>query len=47
MIQQVTRGIKIKVMQNFEGTFYRYIKLTEAQKNWTHPSTNAIYKPNK
>ena len=32
---------------NFEGTFYRYIKLTEAQKNWTHPSTNPIHKPNK
>jgi glycosyltransferase involved in cell wall biosynthesis len=31
---------------NFEGTFYRYIKLTEAQKNWTHPSTNPIHKPN-
>ena len=32
---------------NFEGTFYRYIKLTEAQKNWSHPSTNPIHKPNK
>jgi glycosyltransferase involved in cell wall biosynthesis len=32
---------------NFEGTFYRYIKLTEAQKNWTPPSTNPINKPNK
>jgi len=32
---------------NFEGTFYRYIKLTEAQKNWTHPITNPIHKPNK
>ena len=32
---------------NFEGTFYRYIKLTEAQKNWKPPSTNPINKPNK
>ena len=32
---------------NFEGTFYRYIKLTEAQKNWSPPSTNPINKPNK
>ena len=31
---------------NFEGTFYRYIKLTEAQKNWSPPSTNPIHKPN-
>ena len=27
---------------NFEGTFYRYIKLTEAQKNWNPPSINPI-----
>jgi glycosyltransferase involved in cell wall biosynthesis len=32
---------------NFEGTFYRYIKLTEAQKKWTHPNTNPIHKANK
>jgi len=32
---------------NFEGTFYRYIKLTEAQKTWAHPRTNPIHKPNK
>ena len=32
---------------NFEGTFYRYIKLTEAQKNWTHPSCKAIHKGSK
>ena len=25
---------------NFEGTFYRYIKLTEAQKNWKLPQNN-------
>ncbi len=29
---------------NFEGTFYRYIKLTEAQKNWTPPSVKPLYK---
>ena len=27
---------------NFEGTFYRYIKLTEAQKNWKAPSSSQI-----
>ena len=27
---------------NFEGTFYRYIKLMEAQKNWTPPTINPI-----
>ena len=32
---------------NFEGTFYRYIKLTEAQKNWKSPSTNPIHNSNK
>jgi len=32
---------------NFEGTFYRYIKLTEAQKNWSPPSTNPIHKAKK
>lgn len=29
---------------NFEGTFYRYIKLTEAQSEWTAPSVDPIYK---
>jgi glycosyltransferase involved in cell wall biosynthesis len=29
---------------NFEGTFYRYIKLTEAQKNWKTPKVKPIYK---
>jgi len=29
---------------NFEGTFYRYIKLTEAQKNWAPPGNNPIHK---
>ena len=32
---------------NFEGTFYRYIKLTETQKNWAHPSTSPILKTDK
>ena len=32
---------------NFEGTFYRYIKLTEAQKNWAPPNTNPIHKAKK
>ena len=27
MVQQVTRGIKIKVKQNFEGTFYKNYKI--------------------
>jgi glycosyltransferase involved in cell wall biosynthesis len=30
---------------NFEGTFYRYIKLTEKQKNWNPPTTKPIHKP--
>ena len=30
---------------NFEGTFYRYIKLMEAQKNWETPITSPIQKP--
>ena len=30
---------------NFEGTFYRYIKLMEAQKNWKTPITSPIQKP--
>lgn len=29
---------------NFEGTFYRYIKLTEAQKNWKVPAVEPIDK---
>jgi len=29
---------------NFEGTFYRYIKLTEVQKNWEKPKTKVIHK---
>jgi len=32
---------------NFEGTFYRYIKLTESQKNWKPPSSNPIHNLNK
>ena len=31
---------------NFEGTFYRYIKLTEAQANWKTPSVEPIHKKN-
>ena len=31
MVQQVTRGIKISVQTDFEGTFYRYVKLMEFQ----------------
>ena len=27
---------------NFEGTFYRYIKLTESQKDWQQPKTEPI-----
>ena len=29
---------------NFEGTFYRYIKLMEAQENWKAPNINPIHK---
>jgi len=29
---------------NFEGTFYRYIKLTETQKNWKPPKASPIKK---
>ncbi len=29
---------------NFEGTFYRYIKLTEAQANWKVPNVHPIHK---
>jgi hypothetical protein len=32
---------------NFEGTFYRYIKLTEAQSNWKPPLVEPICKINK
>ena len=32
---------------NFEGTFYRYIKLTEAQENWTPPSVKPLHKDQK
>ena len=32
---------------NFEGTFYRYIKLMEAQKNWKTPHTTPIKKSQK
>jgi glycosyltransferase involved in cell wall biosynthesis len=32
---------------NFEGTFYRYIKLTEEQKNWARPHAKPIHKPKK
>ena len=31
---------------NFEGTFYRYLKLTEAQANWQAPNIQKIYKLN-
>jgi len=32
---------------NFEGTFYRYVKLTEAQANWKPPRINPINKEEK
>ena len=32
---------------NFEGTFYRYLKLTESQKNWNPPKTTPIVKKRK
>jgi len=32
---------------NFEGTFYRYLKLMEAQKKWSPPKIQPIYKSNK
>ena len=34
----------IIALSNFEGTFYRYIKLTEAQKNWLPPSVKPLHK---
>ena len=32
---------------NFEGTFYRYIKLAEEQSEWKAPTVKPIYKINK
>ena len=32
---------------NFEGTFYRYVKLMEAQENWKAPNTDPIHKTQK
>ena len=32
---------------NFEGTFYRYIKLIDLQQKSKHPTTQSIHKPNK
>jgi glycosyltransferase involved in cell wall biosynthesis len=32
---------------NFEGTFYRYLKLTESQKKWNPPQTQPIKKNSK
>jgi glycosyltransferase involved in cell wall biosynthesis len=32
---------------NFEGTFYRYLKLTEKEKNWKIPETRPIYRQSK
>ena len=32
---------------NFEGTFFRYIKLMEAQNNWKMPQSNPINKDSK
>tara|TARA_B100001173_G_scaffold252019_1_gene223088 strand:+ start:125 stop:916 length:792 start_codon:yes stop_codon:yes gene_type:complete len=32
---------------NFEGTFYRYVKLTESQKNWKPPKVMPIGKTTK
>ena len=29
---------------NFEGTFYRYVKLSELQSDWTPPKSNKIQK---
>jgi glycosyltransferase involved in cell wall biosynthesis len=33
----------IIAFSNFEGTFYRYIKLTESQKNWNTPSNPPVH----
>ena len=32
---------------NFEGTFYRYVKLSEVQSDWKPPKSNIIQKTNK
>jgi glycosyltransferase involved in cell wall biosynthesis len=32
---------------NFEGTFYRYIKLLESKSDWKSPKITPIHKPNK
>ncbi len=32
---------------NFEGTFYRYVKLMEAQENWKAPNIEPIHKAQK
>jgi glycosyltransferase involved in cell wall biosynthesis len=32
---------------NFEGTFYRYVKLTEAQQKWMPPKINSLKKLSK
>ena len=32
---------------NFEGTFYRYVKLMEAQENWKAPNIDPIHKVQK
>ena len=32
---------------NFEGTFYRYVKLIESQKNWPSPPVRPIKKMSK
>jgi glycosyltransferase involved in cell wall biosynthesis len=32
---------------NFEGTFYRYVKLTEKQKNWSPPIIKPLHKNKK
>ena len=35
----------IIAFSNFEGTFYRYVKLTEFQKSWKKPLSQPIRKP--
>ena len=32
---------------NFEGTFYRYVKLMEAQEDWKNPNIDPIHKAQK
>ena len=32
---------------NFEGAFYRYVKLTESQRTWSPPKITPINKSNK